>query len=61
MQQLNKFFASRPSLSKAGVCREAGISGSLLGYILRGDRELTANVAKKLYPVLNRYGGSFGE
>jgi len=57
--QLKEFFTSRPSLSKRGVCREAGISLSLLNYILKGNRALTNEVADKLKPVLNRYGGGF--
>ena len=57
--QLKEFFTSRPSLSKRGVCREAGISLSLLNYILKGNRALTNEVATKLTPVLNRYGGKF--
>jgi len=59
MNELKEFFQDRPSLSKAGVCKEAGISGSLLNYILKGDRELTTKVKEKMYPVLNKYGGIF--
>lgn len=56
MNPLQTFFTSRPSLSKEGVCREAGISTSLLDYILRGQRKLTAKTWAKLLPVLVKYG-----
>ena len=55
--QLKEFFTSRPSLSKRGVCREAGISDTLLDRIMFRGGTLTDNVAAKLAPVLNRYGG----
>ena len=58
-QQLIKFFADRPSLSKRGVCREASVSDTLLDRIMFRGGKLTENVANKLAPVLNRYGGSF--
>ena len=57
--QLKEFFTSRPSLSKRGVCREAGISDTLLDRIMFRGGTLTDNVATKLTPVLNRYGGKF--
>jgi len=56
MNQLKAFFASRPSLSKRGVAKEAGISLTLLKYILKGQRSLTKETKNKLYPVLNKYG-----
>ena len=58
-QQLKEFFTSRPSLSKRGVCREAGISDTLLDRIMFRGGTLTDNVSDKLKPVLNRYGGCF--
>lgn len=58
--QLKEFFASRPSLSKRGVCREAGISDTLLDSIMLRGGKLTDRVSDKLTPVLNRYGGCFG-
>ena len=59
MKGIKQFLEERPSLSKAGVCKEAGISNSMLDYILNGKRNLTENVKQKLYPVLNKYGGNF--
>lgn len=58
-EELNDFFKSRPSLSKRGICKESGISNSLLDYIIIGKRRLTEEVEEKLYPVLNKYGGKF--
>ena len=59
MKGIKQFLEERPSLSKDGVCKEAGISNSMLDYILNGKRNLTENVKQKLYPVLNKYGGNF--
>lgn len=60
MKALQQFFESRPSLSKEGVCREAGLSSSALDYYLRGrTKSLRKATREKLYPVLNKYGGKF--
>lgn len=58
MKELEDFFKTRP-ITKAGVCREAGISYSLLKYIISGEKRLTDKVKRRLYPVLNKYGGQF--
>jgi plasmid maintenance system antidote protein VapI len=55
-EELSRFFAERPSLSKRGVAREAGISLSLLNYILTGQRNLTEEVSQSLKTVLKKYG-----
>ena len=53
---LKEFFKNNPTITKAGVCREAGISVSLLNFIIYEKRSLTPNVKNKLYPVLKKYG-----
>lgn len=55
-KDLEKFFTERPSLSKRGVAREAEITYQLIDYIIAGKRSLTEETAKKLEPVMERYG-----
>jgi len=57
-QDIEQFFVRRPSLSKRGVAREAGISYQLIDYIIAGKRTLTDDTIEKLEPVMNRYGWS---
>jgi len=59
-QDIEQFLEARPSLSKAGFCREAGISARYLDMILDDDnpRGLTENTERKLEPVMQRYGWS---
>jgi len=54
--EIEKFFKARPSLSKAGLCREADITPQYLNMILREARPLTDDTAKKLKPVMELYG-----
>jgi plasmid maintenance system antidote protein VapI len=56
VDKIKAFLAERPLLTQRGLSLEAGISESLLGKILKGDKRLTENVADKLEPVLSRYG-----
>jgi plasmid maintenance system antidote protein VapI len=57
-QDIQQFLESRPSLSKVGFCREAGISRQLIDYILNDDRNLTDDTIEKIKPVMLRYGWS---
>lgn len=56
LDQIRAFLADRPLLTQRGISLESGVSGSLLGKILRGDRSMTAEVAAKLESVLRKYG-----
>jgi hypothetical protein len=55
--ELNKFFAERPSVSVAGIAKEAGYSGRYLQMILDGDRPITDSASDKLKPIIKKYGG----
>lgn len=55
-QNLEQFLKERPSLSKRGLAREADISYQLIDYIIAGERTLTEETAKKLKPVMKKYG-----
>jgi len=57
-KDIEQFLESRPSLSKAGFCREAGVSRQLIDYILKDDRKLTDETIEKLEPVMQKYGWS---
>ena len=54
--QLKKFFANRPAISKKTIAEEAGIHHNTLYDILKGKFQLTDDVFQKLEPVLKRYG-----
>lgn len=54
-ERLLKFFEQRPSLSAAGVEREAGIPAQSIAWVKRG-RELPEQHWKKLLPVIKKYG-----
>ena len=56
LEQLQKFFENRPTLSPHGISKEADLSGSLVGKILRGERTLSEETISKLLPVLIKYG-----
>ena len=56
VDQIRAFLAERPLLTQRGLSLEAGISGSLLGKILRGNQGLTQSVSDKLEPILVKYG-----
>jgi plasmid maintenance system antidote protein VapI len=55
-EDLIQFFEDRPSLSREGIAREAGISGKQLQLIISGERKLTDKSIGKLFPVLKLYG-----
>ena len=55
-QEIQKFIESRSALSVSAFCREAGITKRYLDYILQGERPLTEETAKKLKPVMIKYG-----
>jgi len=57
-KELEKFLENRPSLSKRGLAREADISYQLIDYIIVGERRLTKDTAKKLLPIMEKYGWS---
>lgn len=57
-QDIEQFLEIRPSLSKAGFCREAGVSRQLIDYILNDERKLTDETIEKLEPVMLKYGWS---
>lgn len=57
-QDIEQFLESRPSLSKAGLCREVGITPQYLNAILRDARPMTEDVSDKLLPVMQKYGWS---
>ena len=56
IEEIRVFLAERPLLTQRGLSLEAGISDSLLGKILRGNRGLTQGVSDKLEPILRKYG-----
>lgn len=51
-----KFLEERPALNINKLEQEARIPQSLLGKILRGERNLTATYINRLIPVLKKYG-----
>ena len=57
-KEIEQFLESRPSLSKAGFCREAGVSYQMIDYIIAGKRNLTEETSNKLEPVMKKYGWS---
>ena len=56
--QIQKFIDERQALNMSAFCREADITPQYLGMILRGDRPLTEETARKLKPVMIKYGWS---
>jgi len=56
VEQIRAFLAERPLLTQRGLSLESGISDSLLGKILRGQRNMTEDVSAKLEPILRKYG-----
>lgn len=56
VEQIRAFLIERPLLTDRGVSKEAGLSDSYLGKVLRGDLKLTENSIAKLEPVLSKYG-----
>jgi len=55
-EQLKQFFEDRPSLSKAGLAREAGTSNTHINNILRGDYSLNEKTVNLLLPSMRKYG-----
>lgn len=55
-EDLVRFFEERPSLSRDGVAREAGVSASTLQFAMSGKRNLTERTVKLIMPVLRKYG-----
>ena len=56
IEEIRAFLFERPLLTKRGLSLESGISDSLLGKILRGQRNMTDDVSAKLEPILRKYG-----
>lgn len=54
--EIRVFLTERPLLTQRGLSLESGISDSLLGKILRGQRNMTEDVSDKLEPILRKYG-----
>jgi len=57
-KDIQQFLEERPSLSKRGFAREAGLTYQLIDYIIAGKRTLTDDTAEKLLPVMKKYGWS---
>jgi len=56
--EIQKFLYNRQALNISAFCRETDITTQYLGMILRGDRPLTEETARKLKPVMIKYGWS---
>ena len=56
IEEVRAFLAERPLLTQRGLGLESGVSDSLLGKILRGQRNMTKDVSAKLEPILQKYG-----
>ena len=56
LEEIRAFLTERPLLTLRGLSLESGISDSLLGKILRGQRNMTEDVSAKLEPILRKYG-----
>ncbi len=56
LEKLQQFFEERPTLSHHGIGKQAELSASLLGKILRNERKLTDETIEKLMPVIMKYG-----
>ncbi len=56
IEEIKAFLTERPLLTQRGLSLESGISDSLLGKILRGQRNMTEDVSAKLEPILRKYG-----
>lgn len=56
LEEIRAFLTERPLLTQRGLSLESGISDSLLGKILRGQRNMTEDVSAKLEPILRKYG-----
>jgi hypothetical protein len=56
IEEIRAFLTERTLLTQRGLSLESGISDSLLGKILRGQRNMTEDVSSKLEPILRKYG-----
>ena len=56
LEEIRAFLSERSLLTQRGLSLESGISDSLLGKILRGQRNMTEDVSAKLEPILRKYG-----
>lgn len=56
LEEIRVFLTERPLLTQRGLSLESGISDSLLGKILKGQRNMTKDVSDKLEPTLRKYG-----
>lgn len=56
LEEIRAFLIERPLLTQRGLSLESGISDSLLGKILIGQRNMTEAVSNKLEPILRKYG-----
>ena len=56
IEEIRAFLTERPLLTQRGLSLESGISDSLLGKILRGQRNITEDVSAKLELILRKYG-----
>lgn len=56
LQDVKDFFVDRPSISKKSFCREAKVSRELLTKMLADETDLTEKTAKKLIPIMEKYG-----
>jgi DNA transposition AAA+ family ATPase len=56
LEEIQAFLIERPLLTQRGLSLEAGVSDSLLGKILKGQRKMTEDVSAKLEPILRKYG-----
>ena len=56
LEEIRAFLTERPLLTQRGLSLESEVSDSLLGKILRGQRNITEDVSAKLDPILRKYG-----
>ena len=56
LEEIRAFLTERQLLTQRGLSLESGVSDSLLGKILRGQRNMTEDVSAKLEPILRKYG-----
>lgn len=56
IEQISKFFKLKPSLTVAGIQKEAGIKGNALSTALQNKEELSKMNLDKLLPILIGYG-----
>lgn len=57
MNEIQKFFEERPSISIQAFCREVGISHTTLHNVKNGSIPLSEKVKSKMQPIIEKYGG----